>query len=87
MMPSEKPLDSGMNLRWLAWERKNRREDRRAERHMKLVFAVVGVILVMLIAYALTQVSLRPSFVEKGPIVASQWTTAPRFLQCPYRYI
>jgi hypothetical protein len=44
---------------------------------MKLVFAVVGVILVMLIAYALTQVSLRPGVVEKGPIVASQWTTAP----------
>ena len=44
---SERQHDSGQNLRWLAWERKNRRGDRIAERRMKLVFAVVGVILLM----------------------------------------
>lgn len=74
MALSEKPHDSGNNVRWMVWEKKNRREDRNAERRMKLVFAVAGVILVIMIAYALTQHSERPGPVEKGPIVASLGT-------------
>ncbi len=75
MILSERSHDSRQNLRWLAWEKKNRRGDRIADKRMKLVFAVVAVILLILIAHALTQVNVRPSFVEKGPSVACRWTT------------
>jgi hypothetical protein len=71
---SEKLQDSGQNSRWLAWERKNRRGDRIAEKRMKLVFAAVGVILLILIAYALSQVSEPRGRLEKGPTVASLGT-------------
>ena len=71
MALSEKPHDSGNHVRWMAWEKKNRRDDRNAERRMKLVFAAAGVILMILIAYALTHHSERPGPAEKGPIVAS----------------
>lgn len=75
---SEKQHDSRQNLRWLAWERKNRRGDRIAERRMKVVFAAVGVILLMvLIAYALSDVSEPRGRVEKGPTVAFLGTIGP----------
>ena len=75
MVLSERPPDSEQNLRWLAWERKNRREDRMAEKRVKLVFGVVGVILLILIGRALTELRGRPSLVEKGSTVACGQTT------------
>jgi hypothetical protein len=75
--PSEKSRDSEQNLRWLAWEEKNRREDRTAEKRMKIVFVVVGVILLILLLYALRQVSERHNLVKRVPTVACQWRTDP----------
>jgi hypothetical protein len=50
MTPFDKSYDPRQNIRWLAWERKNRSEDRIASRRMTLVFVVaVVVILLMLI--------------------------------------
>jgi len=72
---AEKSHDSDENLRWLAWEEKNRRKDRIAEKRMKIVFVVVGVILLILILYTLRRGSKRPNLVEKGPTVACQWRT------------
>jgi hypothetical protein len=72
MTLSEKSHDSEQGLRWLAWERKNRLKDRIAEKRMTLVFVLVGVILLILILYAVRQVSD-----EKGPTVACQWRTDP----------
>ncbi len=76
-MFSEKLHDSRRNLRWLAWERKNRRGDRITEKRMKLVFAAVGLILLIWIAYALSQVSEPRGRVEKGPTVAFLRTIGP----------
>jgi uncharacterized membrane protein YvbJ len=77
MTLSEKSHDSEQNSRWLAWERKNRRGDRVAEKRMTLVFVVVGVILLILLLYVLRQVSERPNLVKKGPTAACQWRTDP----------
>lgn len=77
MTLSEKSHGSKENLRWLAWERKNRHEDRIAEKRMKLVFVFAGVILLMLMVYAMTRVRKGPGAVEKGPIVASLGRTDP----------
>jgi hypothetical protein len=76
-MFSEKLHDSRRNLRWIAWERKNRRGDRITEKRMKLVFAAVGLILLIWIAYALSQVSEPRGRVEKGPTVAFLRTIGP----------
>jgi hypothetical protein len=45
------------NLRWHAWETKNRRENRILEKRMKLAFVVVAIVLVALLLY----VSRRPA--------------------------
>jgi len=66
MTLSDKSHDSEQNLRWLEWERKNRREDRIAEKRMTIVFVLVGVILLILILYALRQVRERPNSVNCG---------------------
>jgi hypothetical protein len=76
MTLSENSRDSEQDLRWLAWEEKNRRADRIVEKRMKLVFVVVSVILLLLIVYASLQVRKRPDVVKKGPAVACQWTAA-----------
>jgi len=50
MAISEHLYNSEQSLRWRLWEENNRREDAKAEKRMKLVFASVGaVILLMLI--------------------------------------
>jgi lipopolysaccharide/colanic/teichoic acid biosynthesis glycosyltransferase len=77
MTLSKKSHDSEQNLRWLAWERKNSREDRIAQKRMTLVFGIVGLILLILLLHGLRQVSGRPDLVEKGPTVAQQWRTGP----------
>lgn len=53
-MDNLRPLSekSEQNLRWLAWEAKNRCEDRILEKRMKLVFVVVAIVLVALLVYA-----------------------------------
>ena len=73
MTLSEKSHDSEQNSRWLAWERKNRREDRIAEKRMTIVFVVLGVILLISFLYVLRQGINRPNLVEKGATVACQW--------------
>jgi hypothetical protein len=73
----ENPPDSLQDARWLAWERKNRREDRIAERRMKLVFVVVGVILLILILRALLKASQQCDLVGKGSTVACLWRNDP----------
>jgi hypothetical protein len=70
---SDKPTDSEQNLRWLAWERKNRQADRIAEKRMKIFFVVVFVVLLTLIVYALAHVRKQPGLVDKGPTVACRW--------------
>ena len=77
MTPSEKSPDSEQNLRWRAWEEKNRRQDSIAEKRMKVVFVVLGVILLILLVYASRQAIEQPNSVKKGPTVACQWRTAP----------
>jgi hypothetical protein len=45
---SDKLADPEQNLRWLAWESKNRQIDRIAENRMRIFFVVVFVILLTL---------------------------------------
>jgi type VI protein secretion system component VasF len=48
---AEKSPDSEQELRWRAWQEKGRRADRLAERRMKVLFSIVGLILVAVILY------------------------------------
>ena len=75
MTPPENRLDSLQDARWLAWERKNGRENRIAEKRMKFVFVVVGVILLILILRALPKASQQRDLVRKGSTVACLWRT------------
>lgn len=77
MTPPENRPDSLHDARRLAWERKNRREDRIAEKRMKLVFVVVGVILLILILRTLPKASQQRDLVGKGSTVACLWRTGP----------
>jgi hypothetical protein len=77
MTLSEQSHDSEQNSRWLAWEEKSRRQDRIAEKRMKVVFVVLGVILLIALLYVLRRVINRPNLVEKGPTVACQWRPDP----------
>lgn len=86
-MVSDEPTDSEQNLRLLAWERKNRREDMVAEKRMKIFFVVVFVILLTLIVYALTHVRKRPGLVEKGPTVACRWNAGHPILIRERKYL
>jgi heme/copper-type cytochrome/quinol oxidase subunit 2 len=70
---SYKPADPEQNLRWLAWESKNRQIDRIAENRMRIFFVVVFVILLTLMVYALAHVRKQAGPVEKGPTVACRW--------------
>jgi uncharacterized BrkB/YihY/UPF0761 family membrane protein len=49
MTISENLYDSEQNLRWRAWEKKNKREDVIAEKRMKLVFVFAGVVLLLML--------------------------------------
>lgn len=51
MPPSENSRDSEQELRWRAWQEKNRRADRIADKWMKVLFTVAGVILLISILY------------------------------------
>jgi hypothetical protein len=48
MTISENLYDSEQNLRWRAWENKNRREDTIAAKRMKLVFVFAGVVILFM---------------------------------------
>lgn len=48
MTISESLYDSEQNLRWRAWDNKNRREDTIAEKRMKLVFVFAGVVILLM---------------------------------------
>jgi hypothetical protein len=77
MTLSEKLHDPEENSRWLAWEEKSKREDKIAEKRIKIVFIVVGIILLILILHALRHVSERTNLVEQAPTVPCQWRTDP----------
>ena len=47
----ENAPDSGQELRWREWQEKDRRNDRMADKRMKLVFFFVGLILLAWILY------------------------------------
>jgi hypothetical protein len=47
----ENAPDSGQELRWRAWQEKGRRNDRLADKRMKVVFFFVGLILLAWILY------------------------------------
>lgn len=51
MPPSENSRDSEQERRWHAWQEKNRRADRIADKRMKVLFIVVSVILLISILY------------------------------------
>ena len=76
MLLSDQPRDSEQDLRWLAWQKKNRLEDRIAEKRMKAFFVVVFAILLTWMVYALTQAGRQTDLAEKGPTVACRWPTA-----------
>ena len=48
---AEKSPDSEQELRWRTWQEKGQRVDRLAEKRMKIVFSIVGLILLALILY------------------------------------
>jgi hypothetical protein len=57
----------------LAWEKKKRQEDRIAEKRMKILSAVVFLILLTSVVYALAHHRKQPGVVEKGPTAACRW--------------
>ena len=77
MTPSENPPDSLQDLRWQAWEKKNRREDGIAEKRMKVVFVVAGLILLILLLRVLLKASQQRDLISKRPTVAGLWRTDP----------
>ena len=48
---AEKSPDSEQELRWRRWQEKGRRADRLADRRLKVLFSVVGLILLACILY------------------------------------
>ena len=69
MPPSENSRDSEQELRWRAWQEKNRRADRIADKWMKVLFTVAGVILLISILYVWhqSQRHARSVFLEPVP--------------------
>jgi hypothetical protein len=59
---AEKSPDSDQELRWRTWEEKGRRADRLAEKRMRVLFSIVGLILLTwIVFYALrTKASRTP---------------------------
>ena len=68
MSLSESPTASAHEIRFLAWQEKNRRSDQLTEKRVKIAFAVIVVVLLLVILYSWRQTKA-PS---KGtqPIVA-----------------
>jgi hypothetical protein len=56
MTLSENSRDSEQNLRWIAWEEKNRRADRITEKRMAFVFINTGVILLVSVLYVILRI-------------------------------
>jgi hypothetical protein len=61
---------SEQNLRWLAWETKNRREDRILEKRVKLAFVFVAIILLASLLYASRRSAERPVLLEDSSTLA-----------------
>jgi len=61
---------SEQNLRWLAWETKNRREDRILEKRVKLAFVFVAMILLASLLYASRRSAERPVLLEDSSTLA-----------------
>ena len=57
---AEKSPDSEQELRWRAWQEKGRRADRLAEKRMKVLFSIVGLILVAVILYYVFRAKISP---------------------------
>jgi hypothetical protein len=56
MTLSENSHDSEQNLRWIAWEKENRRTDRITEKRMALVFISTAVILLVSVLYVILRI-------------------------------
>jgi hypothetical protein len=56
MTLAENARDSEQDLRWIAWEKENKRTDRITEKRMAVAFISAGVILLMSILYVLLQI-------------------------------
>jgi hypothetical protein len=50
-MSIENSLDSEQELRWRTWQEKGRRNDRLADKRMKVLFSIVGLILLACMLY------------------------------------
>lgn len=48
---SENSPDSEQELRWQTWQEKSRRSDRLADKRMKVIFSIVGLILLAWVLY------------------------------------
>jgi len=55
MSLSESPTASEHEIRFLAWQEKNRRSDQLAEKRVKIAFAVIVVVLLLVILYSWRQ--------------------------------
>jgi hypothetical protein len=47
----ENAPDSGQELRWREWQEMGRSNDRKADKRMKVVFFVIGLVLLALVLY------------------------------------
>ena len=77
---AEKSPDSEQELRWRAWQEKGRRTDRLAEKRMKVLFSIVGLVLVAMILYYVFRSKIPPNSdhvehaVVSDPIsILSEW--------------
>jgi hypothetical protein len=55
MSLSESPTASEHEMRFLAWQEKNRRSDQLTEKRVKIAFAVIVVVLLLVILYSWRQ--------------------------------
>jgi hypothetical protein len=58
---AENSPDSEQELRWRNWQEKGRRADRLANKRMKVLFSVVGLILLAFILYCTLRTKVLPN--------------------------
>jgi hypothetical protein len=52
--------NSELRLRWLAWQEKGKIADRLSGKRMKILFSIVGIILLSLILYYVFRINMLP---------------------------